>query len=83
MALTLKDSNWFHVWIFDPFETVIVGLTLNDLAERMHVENALQLHNLFLGRAIGAVFGTWADWASCAAWRDGGREIIYKKILRY
>lgn len=24
---------------------------------RMQVENALQLHNLFLGRAIGAVFG--------------------------
>ena len=38
-----------------------MGLTLNELAERMHVENALQLHNLFLGRAIGAVFGTWAD----------------------
>eukprot|EP00438_Fugacium_kawagutii_P012992 Skav230943 [mRNA] locus=scaffold2774:195990:214141:- [translate_table: standard] len=27
------------------------------LKTRMQVENALQLHNLFLGRAIGAVFG--------------------------
>ena len=67
-------SNMFHL-----AETVIVGLTLNDLAERMHVENALQLHNLFLGRAIGAVFGTWAAWcAILGAWRDG-REIITKK----
>ena len=34
--------------MFHLAETVIVGLTLNDLAERMHVENALQLHNFFL-----------------------------------
>ena len=47
-----------------PWQTVIVGLTLNDLAERMHVDNALQLHDLFLGRAIGAVFGISAVFVS-------------------
>ena len=41
-------------------KTVIVGLTLNDLAKRMDLQNGLQLHGLFLGRAVGAVFGTLA-----------------------
>lgn len=55
-----KIRAWtcFTAIAYQSLTTVIVGLTLNDLAERMHVENALQLHNLFLGRAIGAVFGT-------------------------
>ncbi|CAJ1450866.1 unnamed protein product [Effrenium voratum] len=38
--------------------TVIVGLTLSDLAGRMGLTSGLQLDNLFLGRGLGAVFGT-------------------------
>ena len=93
MAGTLYASNLpidFFSWLSNMFhlaETVIVGLALNDLAERMHVENALQLHNLFLGRAIGAVFGTWAAWcAMLGAWERRERdhnEKTYWDILRY
>ena len=39
-------------------KTVIVGLTLTELAKRMDLQNGLQLHGLFLGRAVGAVFGS-------------------------
>lgn len=38
-------------------ETVIVGLTLKELALRMGFVDALDLHQIFMGRAVGAVFG--------------------------
>ena len=40
---------------------MIVGLTLKELALRMGLVDALDLHEIFMGRAVGAVFGTPAE----------------------